>query len=173
MSKLIVNLFGAPNAGKTVAASSIFAKLKKRHRDVVLVNEYAKEMVLEHNQMALRNQLHIWSNQQYRLFCAHEHAPMVVTDSPLLLGLIYQTEASPALQQVILEYHKKFNNFNIFIELDQDRPYSMVGRVHNIHQSLNISEQILGILHDNNIPYLNYRDYDEDDIVDLIVAAAE
>jgi hypothetical protein len=49
----------------------------------------------------------------------------------------------------------------------------MVGRVHNIHQSLGISDQILDILNLYNIPYLNYRDYNEDDIVDLIIAAAE
>jgi hypothetical protein len=172
-NKLIVNCFGAPSAGKSVTAASFFSKLKKRHLDCLLVTEVAKDFVVEANEIALKNQHYVWSLQEYRLFCAHAHAQIVVTDSPLLLGLVYQTEATPAMQQVILEHHQQYDNFNVMIHLDPSRPYSMVGRVHSLTESLSINNQIVDILDNNGIPYLDYDEYSEDEIVDLIVASLE
>jgi hypothetical protein len=166
--KLVVNYFGAPNSGKTVAAASTFSKLKKRHLDTVLINEFATAKVVEENKMALANQLFIWANQQYQIFCGYNHAQVVVTDSPILLGAIYNTQAHPALYEVIFQEHKKFNNLNIMMQLDNSFPYSMVGRIHSFTESLGIEAQIINLLEVNDIPFLFYNQTTEDEIVDLI-----
>src|ERR1041385_6113072 len=139
MKKLVINFLGAPSAGKSVAATSIFAQLKKQNVDVLYVGEFAKDLVVEDNKLALRNQLYVWATQYHRIFCAHEHAQITVTDSPILLGLFYQNETThKSIHEVILSCHKEFNNVNILVELDTNRPYSMTGRVHTLDQSLKI-----------------------------------
>lgn len=173
VKKLIVNLYGSPSAGKTVAATSIFSQLKKRGLDVVLVSEFAHEKVVEENKMALSYQLHIWSTQAYRLYCAYQHAQIVVTDSPILLGSIYNDKGSTALHTVILEEHHKYNNLNVVMELDPKYPYSMVGRIHNFDESLEIENRIFEMLSLNDIPFLRYVDTTEEDILALITEAVE
>jgi len=170
VNKLVINFFGSPNSGKTVAATSLFAKLKKRHLDVVLVSEFAHEKVVEENSRALQNQLYVFANQQYKIFCAHEHAHVVVTDSPILLASVYNQKSNVALQEVIVNQHRQYNNLNILMELDVDNPYSMVGRVHDLHESLSIQRQITSLMDSLSIPYLRYNESTEDEIVSIIIS---
>jgi hypothetical protein len=167
MRKLCINFYGPPSAGKTVAATSLFAELKKKHLDVELVSEFAKDCVMEENKSALKNQLFIWSTQQYRIFCGYEHARVVVTDSPILLGAIYNK--SPALTEVIFEEYHKYNNLNVVLQLDGSRPYSMIGRVHSFEESVGIGNQIMDLLESRDIPFLSYGDISEEELVSLIV----
>ena len=44
---LVVNLFGAPGAGKSTGAAYIFSKLKMSGINVELVTEFAKDKVWE------------------------------------------------------------------------------------------------------------------------------
>lgn len=167
--RLLVNFFGPPNSGKTVAATSVFSKLKKRHIDTVLISEFATAKVVEENKMAMKNQLYIWANQQYQIFCGYHHAKVTVTDSPILLGAIYNIQAHPSLYEVIFEEHKKYNNLNIMMELDDSYPYSMIGRVHSFTESQSIGNQMIEMLESHNIPFIYYNQTTEDDIVDLII----
>lgn len=171
VGKLCLNFFGPPCSGKTVAATSIFSQLKKRHIDAVLIPEYATMRVVESNKMALANQLNIWANQQYQIFCGYHHAQVVVTDSPILLGAIYNE--SPGLKEVILEEHQKYNNLNIVLELDGTYPYSMVGRIHSFTESQSIGNRIIELLEVNDIPHIFYNELSEDEIVDLIIGSLE
>jgi hypothetical protein len=171
--KLVVNLYGSPHAGKTVAATSLFAQLKKHHVSVELVSEFAKDCVIEENKMALENQLFIWSNQQYKIFCGYKHAQITVTDSPILLGAIYNRDASVSLLSVIVEEYHKYNNFNIFLELDPKHPYSMSGRIHSFTESMSIQNELRDLLEVNDIPYINYNDATEEEIVQLILESIQ
>jgi ABC-type dipeptide/oligopeptide/nickel transport system ATPase component len=171
MTKLVCNLFGSPGSGKSVAAASIFTQLKKHHLNVGLVTEYARDAIIEKNALALQNQLFLWATQVHRIFCAYEHYDVVVTDAPILLGSIYNLDATSAMHQVILEQHQKYDNFNIMIPLDSDRPYSMVGRVHSLTESLSINNQIFQLLDSHDIPYLQYSDFEEPEIIGLILDA--
>lgn len=171
--KLICNLIGSPSSGKTVAAASLFSQLKKRHLDAVLVSEFAQEKVVEENKRALQNQLYIFANQQYKIFCAHEHAQVVVTDSPILLAAIYNASAPSALQEVILDQHFRYDNLNILMELDDDIPYSMVGRIHSYEESLVIQDQLKHLLTIHDIPYVPYNAITEGELVDLIIDALQ
>lgn len=46
---LIVNLFGAPGAGKSTLAAYVFAKLKMAGVNAELVTEFAKDKTWENN----------------------------------------------------------------------------------------------------------------------------
>ncbi|MBW3545453.1 MAG: hypothetical protein KY428_07640 [Bacteroidetes bacterium] len=172
VGRIVVNLFGPPNSGKTVASASIFAKLKKKHIDAVLIPEFATMKAIEENTKAFKNQLFIWANQQYQIFCGYQHARVVLTDSPILLGAIYNSER-PSLCSVIMEEHQRYNNLNIMMELSDDYPYSMVARVHSYTESQGIGRQMISLLESNDIPFLYYNETTEDEIVDLIMGALE
>ena len=50
---LVVNLFGAPGAGKSTGAAYIFSRLKMLGINAELVTEFAKDKVWENNQEAI------------------------------------------------------------------------------------------------------------------------
>jgi Cdc6-like AAA superfamily ATPase len=164
--KLVVNLFGAPGSGKTTTATELFAKLKKQHVDTVLVSEFAKDKVVEENTMALKNQLFIWANQQFNIFCGYNHAQVVVTDSPILLGSIYNNHW--ALNEVIMHEHRRYNNLNIMLDIDYSFPYSMVGRIHTLQEAETIQTRIAGLLKDYKIPFLWYNETSDEEIIEII-----
>ena len=57
---LVVNLYGAPGAGKSTGAAYIFSKLKMAGVKAELVTEFAKDMVWEENNEALHNQMYMF-----------------------------------------------------------------------------------------------------------------
>ena len=50
---LVVNLAGAPGAGKSTGAAYIFTRLKQLGVNCELVGEFAKDKTWEHNMLAL------------------------------------------------------------------------------------------------------------------------
>ena len=53
---IVVNLFGAPGAGKSTGAAYIFAKLKMAGINAELVTEFAKDKVWEEYAEVFKNQ---------------------------------------------------------------------------------------------------------------------
>ena len=92
---LVVNLFGAPGAGKSTGAAIVFAELKKAGINAELVTEFAKDKTWEHNIMALGCQEYVFGKQSYRLRRCRDDVEVIVTDSPLPLSIIYNN--NPAL----------------------------------------------------------------------------
>lgn len=158
--KTCVNFYGGPGCGKTTAAASFYAYLKKHHINVEMAPEIAKEFVLEENQVALSYQLMIWAKQCYHIYTAYRHADIVITDAPILLGAIYNEHASPALLNVIMEQYHMFNNFNIIVPRQNTTPHSMVGRVHSLTESISIDNQIVHLLEKHDIPFVIHNSDD-------------
>lgn len=50
---IVINLFGAPGAGKSVASAYIFSKLKMKNINCELVTEFAKDLTWEKREFAL------------------------------------------------------------------------------------------------------------------------
>ncbi len=57
---LVVNLFGAPGAGKSTGAAYIFSKLKMAGINAELVTEFAKDKVWEESKAVFQNQAYIF-----------------------------------------------------------------------------------------------------------------
>lgn len=172
MTKLIVNFFGGPSAGKTTAAAELFSVLKKQHIDCELVAEFPKDLVLENNTIALSNQIYVFANQLYRIQCAHNSTSVAIVDSPLLLSCIYNKDkSSEAFKNLVLEEHHKFNNLNIVMERDKTFPYSMSGRIHGEIESDKIHDEIIQLMEKNDINYLRHDEFNEsEDLVSIITA---
>lgn len=167
MQSLVVNAFGGPGAGKTTAAWNIAAELKKKGYVVEYVPEYAKELVWEGNIDLLNgsiiNQAHLLREQNHRIERLIGKAEIIITDSPILLNIIYLREKHFAYIDKVLELHNKYSNFNFVVERG-DR-FEKEGRIHSLESSIEKDKEILSFLDDKKIYYGIYTH----DNIDVLV----
>ena len=64
---LVINLTGAPGAGKSTGAAYIFSELKMKGVNCELIGEFAKDKTWEHNTTALSCQEYVFGKQSYLL----------------------------------------------------------------------------------------------------------
>lgn len=148
---ICVSLFGQPSAGKSTGAAYIYATLKLMGVNVELVTEFAKDCVWEENSIALENQLYITGVQSYRLSRLKDKVDVVVTDSPLLLGLQYNKTLSYHYAELIKEVFYSYDNLSFFI--NRVKPYNPSGRYQTEEESDVIADEIKQILIENSIPF--------------------
>lgn len=150
---LVINLFGAPGAGKSTGAAIVFAELKKRGVNAELVTEFAKDKTWENNAMALGCQEYIFGKQSYRLARCRADVDVIVTDSPLPLSLLYA--ADPALtmdnafQKVVMNVFNSYNNLNYYVH--RVKPYNPKGRNQTEAESDALVEPLFKLIVDNSI----------------------
>ena len=168
ISPLICSFYGGPGIGKTTAAASLYAALKKTNISVELAAEFAKEKVLEKNKMAMSYQKYIWVNQAYRIYCASQTAQVVITDAPILLGCIYNKPLTQSLMDVIFDEHTQYNHLNIVLTRNHTH-FDDTSRAHDLEESKNIDLQIRTLLDEHEIPFIEYDSYNEDELVQLIL----
>jgi hypothetical protein len=114
---LVVNFFAGAGAGKSTIASEVFWKLKKLGYATELVGEYAKEAIIANNFEDLKDQVYLFANQLHRLRCMEaSDVEVAICDSPLPLGLIYQTQESKIFEQFVWSEFHRFDNMNYFLE---------------------------------------------------------
>lgn len=158
---IVVNLTGAPGAGKSTGAATIFAALKKAGINAELVTEFAKDKTWEHNIMALGCQEYVFGKQSYRLRRCRDDVEVIVTDSPLPLGLIYND--NPALDyhftEVVMNVFNTYENINFFI--NRVKPYNPKGRNQTEEESDQLSIRIKNLYKNLNIGYTEIDGNDE------------
>lgn len=139
---IVVNLFGGPGSGKSTMAARVFSELKEIGHNAELVTEYAKDLTWQKSTYVLGNQIHIFGEQQHRLWRLQEGVDIVVTDSPLVQGLLY-CKPSETFTKLVLEEVGKFDNINI--RLKRTKPYNPKGRNQTEEEARNLDLEI-GIL---------------------------
>lgn len=151
---IVINLFGAPSSGKSTGASYIFSELKLKGYNVELVTEFAKDLTWEENFNSLNNQLYVSGCQSNRLSRLKNKVDVVVTDSPLPIGILYFNSHTPkALKDVILEDFSQYKNVNF--RIIRNKPYNPVGRNQTEAQSDEIADKIVDLIQENNIPAIS------------------
>ena len=150
---LVINLFGAPGAGKSTGAAIIFAELKKRGVNVELVTEFAKDKTWEHNAMALGCQEYVFGKQSYRLARCKADVDVIVTDSPLPLSLLYTSDpallSDNAFQKVVMNVFNSYNNLSYFV--NRVKPYNPKGRNQTERESDVLAAELKKLLNENDI----------------------
>ncbi|MDD4188278.1 MAG: hypothetical protein PHX04_05955 [Bacilli bacterium] len=150
---IVVNFFAGAGTGKTTLATDIFSRLKKLNVETELALEFAKDLVWEENFNTLKNQMYVFGHQLHRIERLIGKVDVVITDSPLLLSIIYRPEyLSNVFDKLVLEVFNSYNNLNYFIERTHN--YNPNGRVEKTLEEASIKDnQIRQLLINNNITY--------------------
>lgn len=167
---LVINLLGGPSAGKSTLATGIFHELKKLDVNCELVTEFAKDLTWEENWIALGNQLYVSANQIYRQERLEGKVDVIVSDSPIFIGLFYYKPINTTIDRhfkaLILETFNVKNNLNIFV--NRLPGYNPVGRTQTLEESIAIDNAMKRYMMDTAIPFIEATKNQESVIIDII-----
>ena len=167
---VVVNLFGGPGSGKSTTCAGVFSKLKLAGVNCEMALEYVKDKIWENSLNVLDDQIYVFGKQFHRLNCLKDKADVIITDSPILLSIIYNKEMSNYLDDLIVEQFRKFNNLNYY--LVRDESFNQTGRIHNLEESVEKDNQIKIMLNKYNISYTTvYKNNSVDTIIDDVMKA--
>lgn len=152
MSKLVViNLFGGPGAGKSTLASYLYYKFKKKGYNIEYVPEFAKDLVYQDRNKCLLNQPYVTMNQYHKIKTLEGTVDYVVTDSPILLGVVYdkmyvnQPMGSEEFKNLVYKVSKDFININVCLERipTSEVGYQEQGRVQSEKEAKDLDQEIM------------------------------
>lgn len=150
---IVVNLFGGPGCGKSTGAAYIFAKLKMAGVNAELVTEFAKDKTWEKNSKALTCQPYVFGKQVYRMDRCADQVDVIVTDSPIILSLLYNEDQNiePEFTEMVIKKFNEFNNYNFF--LYRLKKYNPIGRNQTEEEAKKIDNNILNLFNKHGIVY--------------------
>ena len=150
---IFINLFGGPGTGKSTLCASIFASLKMKGIDCEMALEYAKDVVWEESFPKLKNQIYIFGKQHSRIFRLKGKVDVVITDSPLINSVVYNSEDNKYLDDLVIHEFSKLKNMNYFLIRGTD--YNPNGRAQNLEEAKMVDDKYKSILKDGDIEYTN------------------
>lgn len=150
---IVINLFAGPGAGKSTGSSCIFSELKLAGIDAELVTEYAKDKVWENNQEAFKCQFLITGKQVYRVSKCYGKVDVIVTDAPICLGAIYDSDHDPAFEESVVNQFKKFNKNGLNFFLNRVKPYNPNGRLQTESEACEIDGVLKEFMKKHEIEY--------------------
>lgn len=185
---VVINLFGGPGIGKTTTANRLVGSLKISDIDAVYISEYIKELIYKVNSErisdvdrketsklldgSLYSQSCIFQRQKEMLDIHVDQVPVLVTDSPLPLNIIYLKDCSDSYRADVLRcFNEEYINVNIVLERDPNAIFQTEGRIHNKYESIEKDKEIIKFLKDNDINYIRFPVNDIDSMVNYIKAA--
>ncbi len=150
-SPIVINLFGGPGSGKSTMRARVFSEMKYLGLKCEEVTEYAKDKTWEESWNVMSNQIFVFANQQHRMYRIMDKVDILITDSPLLMSIHYDSEENQALRNLIVQEHEKMNTLNFFLERSFE--YQMLGRTQTKEEAIEIDKSVLNILESNNVHY--------------------
>lgn len=146
----VISLYGGPGTGKSTTAAAVFAELKYRGINCEIVTEYAKDKAWEFGKAFMRGvsdqiempvpkvfqaQEYIFGQQHFRLRRAADEVDVIITDSPLLLGLVYMPENFdiPSMRGAIVEAYERYDNLDVM--LTRVKKYNPNGRFQTFEEA--------------------------------------
>lgn len=148
---LVINLIGGPGSGKSTCASGIFYQLKKLGINCELALEFAKDKVWEESIKILDDQLYVFGKQYHKLFRLNGKVDVIITDSPLLISILYNKTPSEYFDKLVVEQYHTFNNLLFFINRAEN--YQTEGRLQTKDESMVLDYTMKHILLTNDIEY--------------------
>ena len=164
---VVISLFSGPGVGKSTTCAAIFVELKKKNINCDMALEYAKILTHEEAFNKLNNQIYIFGKQHHSTYRLLNKVDVVITDSPLLLSIIYDKENNQKLRDLVLYEFSQLNTINFFLKRKFD--FDPKGRTQSEKESIKLDNKILDLLNDNDIEF--FETYPDD--IDFILARIE
>jgi thymidylate kinase len=170
--KNVINIFGAPGVGKSTLASGLFYMMKINGFSVEFVQEYAKECVFEERfKLIQEDQLHIFANQNRKLFRLKDSYDYVIMDSPIILSNTYLQKDSfydiEHFKNLVTSTFHNYPNINYFINLNESFNFENEGRVHSFTESKHLENEIKKMLTECKVT-INEEFVNSDLVIDYI-----
>lgn len=141
----VINLFGGPGCGKSTTAAGLFYRMKHEGKKVELVTEYAKDIVWADRHRELDDQLYITGKQHHRLFHLKNKVDYCITDSPLLLSLVYNRTMPQTFHPFVVDVFHMYDNLAVI--LNRTKPYMLFGRSQTEDEARELDRQIYSLVH--------------------------
>jgi hypothetical protein len=152
---LIVNILGGAGVGKSTMSGSLFGMLKRDGYDVEYVQEFAKKLTWEKNFQALEHQYYVSGTQMYMQNMLNGKVEASITDSPILLGLLYLNEKNDLIkksfERFIIESFRSQDNMTFLLK--RVKEYNPNGRNQTLEESKVIDEKIETLLTNEGLLY--------------------
>lgn len=150
----VINFFAEPSAGKSTTAAGLFYAMKHMGFNVELVNEYAKMCVWEDKKRTLDDQLYVIAKQNHSMERLRGKVDYVITDSPLLLGLVYRRDTNfPSFGPLVKEVFDSYENFNVLLR--RVKPYRQEGRMQTESAAGIVAVKVKHLLDELSVPYVS------------------
>lgn len=151
----IVNLIGAPSSGKTTTRNYLMNRLRIEQSKIQTeeVTEYAKELVYE-NPALLADQFYVTSEQNRRIQRYNNKVDVVLVDSPIILGVVYNQTLPPSWETFVIDLFNSYENVNFLLPPMQFG--NSYGRVHNYEEANEIHSKIRKLLTKYDIHYSDH-----------------
>lgn len=162
----IINIYGGPCAGKTTAASGVFCELKKLGYDCGLVAEMATELVYDEAYKVMKDQLYLFANQYHRTYRMLGKVDFIVTDSPFLMNVVYDSTKDEDFKKFIFSKINKFKSQSLDFFIKRGEDFSEIGRIHTLEQSKELDNVIRDLIKDADI---NVIEVEQNNAVEKIV----
>jgi len=133
----------------STTAAGLFFEMKSAGESVELITEYAKEKVYEGHFGTLSDQIYIFGKQQRRAKRLVGHAEYAITDSPLLLSILYNKDESNTFNTLVKNTFDEYVNYNFFI--NRTKPYVNIGRNQNEKEAKGLDRELRRLLYYSNI----------------------
>ena len=147
----IINLYGAPGSGKSTIASGLFYHMKMAGLNVELAPEYVKPKLFEENTYVFKDQLYCFAKQNKKLRELNGKVDFVITDSPLLMSLIYNSTEVSLFNDLVVQYYSQYDNMNFLLK--RNHKYHTEGRMQSEQESDTVGEDLERYLNTYNIDY--------------------
>ena len=126
---IVVNLFGGPGSGKSTTRAGLFYLMKLAGMKVEEAPEWIKHKVYEEDPYPFKDQLYTLAKQNKQVRELDGKVDWCVTDSPILLSLIYGEGKTETFKKLVHETYDSYDNINIFI--DKPAPTSIRISLHS------------------------------------------
>ncbi len=162
MKTRIYSLYGGPGTGKSTSAAYMYAYLKQYGTNAELVREYVKDWAWDGRKINNYDQLYIMGKQIKREASLFGKVEVIVTDSPVFLGIIYADKYSPkyiadGVKAGAIGFYKQAaeeGHEHVHVFLKRTKPYEPAGRYQDEAQAKEIDEQIKQTLISLDMPFI-------------------
>lgn len=160
---IIVNLFGGPCAGKSTVRAGVFYELKVRGYSCEEASEWIKAKVYEGSPYIPTDQIYIFAKQRKLLRQIGDKVDIVISDSPLLLSLIYDGNKDDSLRNLVVNEFNKDCNVNFLLQ--RGHGYDHTGRYQSEQEADAVHEKIKETLEELRIPYVTISSTEAKDFI--------
>jgi hypothetical protein len=151
MKSIVVNLFASPGSGKSTTASGVFYQLKNLGINAELTGEYAKDLTWAKRHHTLLDQIYVFGKQHHRVWRLKDDVSVIISDSPILLGLVYASDYPQCYQDTVKWAFDQYDNMNFLVR--RVKPYNPKGRRQSEEESQEKHLEIRRLLFDLNVDF--------------------